>query len=132
MKTILQEAEEIIKERRPDYGPVTESFEAVAQVWSALLRNKLKEPLAAPEVGILMSAFKLVRESNQHKRDNLVDASSYNELTNIVHSELEAKTIEARAPKPIKPSCPKCRAEMNHHPNVMGMYQCPNCYKPNA
>ena len=77
-KSIAEEAQEIIAgARQQEYGDARQSFEAIAKVWSALLRQKLSSDLTAADVALLMTSLKLVRESNQPKRDNRVDAIGY-------------------------------------------------------
>lgn len=72
--TILEEAEEIINgPRRASYGPVEESFERVALVWSGILGTKV----TAIQVALMMTGLKLCREGNAHHRDNLVDIVGY-------------------------------------------------------
>lgn len=77
-ESICEEATRLVDgPRRGEYGPAKDSFNNIAAVWSAILHKKLKEPLTAHEVAILMAGFKLVRESNKEKRDNRVDAVGY-------------------------------------------------------
>ena len=78
-KSILSEAEEIVNgSRHSDYGDAKESFGRVATIASVMTGKEL-----APEdcCAVLM-AVKLVRESFNHKRDNLVDLCGYAELMN--------------------------------------------------
>ena len=78
-KSILSEAEEIVNgSRHSDYGDAKESFSRVATIASVMTGKEL-----APEdcCAVLM-AVKLVRESFNHKRDNLVDLCGYTELMN--------------------------------------------------
>ena len=78
-KSILSEAEEIVNgSRHSDYGDEKESFSRVATIASVMTGKEL-----APEdcCAVLM-AVKLVRESFNHKRDNLVDLCGYTELMN--------------------------------------------------
>jgi hypothetical protein len=85
MSELLREADEVINgPRRVSYGPVEESFDALAQVLSVVLRKKLKEPLDEHDVGLMMLSHKLVRESNAHERDNLRDLAGYAALTERV------------------------------------------------
>ncbi len=73
-ETIFQEAERIVGgERRQDYGDVRESFTRIAKAWSAVLPCDV----TAEQVALCMIGLKLVRESNAHKRDNLVDICGY-------------------------------------------------------
>jgi hypothetical protein len=80
-KTITQEANEIINgPRREAYGDARESFAAIADVWGRVL----KRPVTAREVALCMIGLKLLRESNRHGRDNLVDICGYAELAEKV------------------------------------------------
>lgn len=73
-KSILLEAEEIINgPRRDSYGPVEESFQRVAAVWSAVL----KTTITPHQVALCMIGLKLCREANKPARDNLVDICGY-------------------------------------------------------
>ena len=84
MKTITQEAEEIINgERREAYGSVNESFTNTAKIWSGILGFDI-----TPEkVSLCMIGLKLQRESNRHKRDNLVDIIGYSLLSEKLNEE---------------------------------------------
>ena len=85
MSDVLEDAARVIHgPRRQSYGPVEESFDALAQVLSVVLRKKLKEPLDEHDVGLMMLSHKLVRESNAHERDNLRDLAGYAALTERV------------------------------------------------
>lgn len=81
---ILTEARDIISgPRREAYGDVTESFERVAIVWSALLKHEV----TASDVALLMAAFKLCREANRPSHDNRVDAIGYLALKEQLHAK---------------------------------------------
>lgn len=72
--SILAEADLlIVGDRRNDYGPVEESFEWVASMWSTWLGM----PISPEDVAVMMALLKICREKNRHKRDNLVDAAGY-------------------------------------------------------
>lgn len=94
MSGILQEADEIVNgARATDYGDARESFEKIADVANLLLDSQekgllmAKEGLCAEAVCKVMMAVKLVRQSNKHKRDNLVDLCGYAELLNRLQGE---------------------------------------------
>ena len=79
-QTILQEAQNIVYEsdsKRLQYGEITQTYQKTSEAFRALT-GVLIEP---EHVGILLVLFKLNRECNSHKRDNLVDACGY--LTGI-------------------------------------------------
>lgn len=60
-------------DRKQSYGDARESFDRIAQVWSAIL----KTPVTGQQVALCMAGLKLCREANQPKRDNRVDAIGY-------------------------------------------------------
>lgn len=76
---ILHQVDGIISERGLQYGDPSESFTQIAEIWTTLLRAQLApgQRVSASDVGLLMAALKIVRQSNTHKRDNLVDAIGY-------------------------------------------------------
>ena len=78
-KSILSEAEEIVNgSRHSDYGDANESFSRIATIASVMTGKEL----SPDDCCAVMMAVKLVRESFNHKRDNLVDLCGYAELMN--------------------------------------------------
>ena len=78
-QSILSEAEEIVNgSRHSDYGDTRESFSRVATIASVMTGKEL----SPDDCCAVMMAVKLVRESFNHKRDNLVDLCGYAELMN--------------------------------------------------
>lgn len=65
--------------RQDQYGKPERSFEALADVFTGLLKRKLRDDarVSAEDVALLMVGLKITRESNQRKRDNVVDAHGY-------------------------------------------------------
>ncbi len=75
--TITEEAESIINgPRRDSYGPVEESFQRTANIWSGILNI----PVSPQQVALCMIGLKLQREANQPARDNRVDIAGYDLL----------------------------------------------------
>src|ERR1700749_2852277 len=77
---VLTEAKGLIEgDRNKSYGSPTQNFTNTAEIWTALLRHKLKdgEAITATEVGTLMVGLKLARTIAQPKRDNFVDMAGY-------------------------------------------------------
>ena len=75
---ILETASKIINgPRRDAYGSAKESFGRIAAGWSALLETKLKQPITARDVALLMVVFKAHRDANKAGVDNLVDICGY-------------------------------------------------------
>ena len=76
--SILLEAESIVNgARHADYGG-TEGIERIAKV-ASIITNK---DLTPKDIALVMISLKLVRESFNHKRDNLVDICGYSEILN--------------------------------------------------
>lgn len=80
--TILDEAKTVINgERQDQYGSPEDSFTAIGDVWSWYLSGLAPGlhpvTITKKEVAVMMVLFKLARQMNQHKRDNLVDAAGY-------------------------------------------------------
>lgn len=93
---ILEEVEKILGgDRRSDYGEASASFKRIADYWNAYLchkRDKIDraaheedlpyeflrgEYLTGHDVAMLMILFKIAREENKHKHDNLADIIGY-------------------------------------------------------
>ena len=75
MKTILQEADEIINgERAKDYGPASENFKRIAELWSVVLGQEI-----TPEhVVLCMIQVKVARLCNSpDHRDSVMDIAGY-------------------------------------------------------
>lgn len=62
--------------RRESYGPVRESFERDALVWSQILGVEV----TPRQVALCMIGLKLLREANKASRDNRVDLAGYTAL----------------------------------------------------
>ena len=79
---ILAEALEVINgERQDTYGSPEDSFELIGDYWTVYIREKFKQNpearITPRDVALMMTLFKIAREHNQAKRDNLVDAAGY-------------------------------------------------------
>ena len=74
-ESITDEAQKIINgPRRDDYGPVEESFQQIATMWSALFGKEI----TSKDVALAMICLKVCRESGpKHTRDSLVDIVGY-------------------------------------------------------
>lgn len=89
-KSILSEAEEIVNgNRQSDYGDANESFSRIATIASVMTGKEL----SPEDCCAVMMAVKLVRESFNHKRDNLVDLCGYAYIMNEI-KESEKKENE--------------------------------------
>lgn len=87
--SVLDEAKAIINGERQDvYGSPEDSFQLIANYWNTYLNSvgdfeRIPETqddavnLTAGDVALMMTLFKIAREANQHKRDNVRDAAGY-------------------------------------------------------
>lgn len=88
--SVLDEAKAIINGERQDvYGSPEDSFRLIANYWNTYLDSRPgyatfmgakpdhAQPLGKEDVAIMMTLFKIAREANQHKRDNIRDAAGY-------------------------------------------------------
>ncbi len=72
--TLFEQANKVINGARRDaYGPVEESFNRIALIWSGVLGVKV----TAKQVAQCMIGLKLHREANSHQDDNIVDMYGY-------------------------------------------------------
>lgn len=93
VESTLQEADRLINgPRRQEYGPVQESFRQIAMIASIGIRKHL----SPADVCKVMLAVKYVRESQIHKRDNLVDLNGYSDLLQQLHDKQVADMQESR------------------------------------
>lgn len=64
----------ITGQREQDHGEMENSFEAIAELWSAYLYSEI----SAKDVGIMMALLKIARIKTGHDvRDSFVDACGY-------------------------------------------------------
>lgn len=77
---LLNEAKDLIEgDRNKTYGSPTQNFQNTAELFTTLLRHKLKdgETIHPYEIATLMIALKLARTIAEPKRDNFVDIAGY-------------------------------------------------------
>ena len=76
--SVLAEAMRVINGERQDvYGAPERSFERIANYWTEYLGDQMTDRITPQDVAMMMTLFKVAREANQHKRDNIVDAAGY-------------------------------------------------------
>ena len=86
-KSILEEAIEIVNgSRRTDYGDPVESFKRIAQMANLMSNSNDFTPV---KCCIVLMATKLTRESNAHKRDNIVDLAGYGYILQLLEEDKE-------------------------------------------
>lgn len=76
-------------ERLDSYGSPLESFTRVSDYWNTYLsHNNIDiENLKPSDVAMMMVLFKIAREENKYKEDNIVDAIAYLTLYNNLIKE---------------------------------------------
>jgi hypothetical protein len=77
--SVLEEAITTINGERQDvYGSPEDSFAIIADYWNVYLGGEaVGVRVNAQDVALMMTLFKIAREANQHKRDNILDAAGY-------------------------------------------------------
>ena len=75
---ILYKVKNIVTGDRLDsYGLPKESFQRIADYWNIYLSHKKDNIIISKDVAMMMALFKLAREENKHKEDNIVDMLAY-------------------------------------------------------
>lgn len=77
---ILQTAQTLITgQRQQDYGPPTENFQRIAELWNVRLRPYLKEgkEIDGQIVAELMILLKVARAVNSPTEDTYIDIAGY-------------------------------------------------------
>lgn len=91
--SILNTVDGILNGDRLDsYGSPLESFIRISDYWTDYLLHKgITDNILKPSDAVMMMVlFKLAREENKHKEDNIVDAIAYLVLyNNLIREELE-------------------------------------------
>ena len=76
---ILDKVKNIVNGDRLDsYGLPKESFQRIADYWNVYMNHTIGDGDILPkDVAMMMVLFKLAREENKHKEDNIVDMLAY-------------------------------------------------------
>lgn len=87
---ILEEANSLVHgDRGAAYGHPLDDYTRTAALASALLSGKLREPITAEEMILVMCCVKLSRQVHAPKRDNMTDLAGY--------ALCEQRAVEERA-----------------------------------
>ena len=71
----------IIKDRQEDYGDYEENFALLAEMFSIILFDKIKQALNPEDVGHIMMALKLYRCTKKYKANSYDDLAIYCKMT---------------------------------------------------
>lgn len=76
---ILNKVKNIVNGDRLDsYGLPKESFQRITDYWNVYMNHTIGDGDILPkDVAMMMVLFKLAREENKHKEDNIVDMLTY-------------------------------------------------------
>lgn len=79
MSDMFDEVRRIYRERGESYGPVQDHWSRTAEIWTALLGERLVpgDALTAADVARFYVADKLVRDTSTPLADNLCDIAGY-------------------------------------------------------
>ena len=77
-ESLFTDASTIINGERQDmYGAPEDSFSLIAKLWSMYWQRQEENRFHAKDVAMFMMLYKIARQMNQNKRDNLVDIAGY-------------------------------------------------------
>ena len=76
---LFKNCQYVLEARASDYGKAAGNFGRVAELWNLYLEANFSNPirLTDSDVAMMMCLFKLVREFNSRKEDNIIDAINY-------------------------------------------------------
>jgi translation initiation factor 2 alpha subunit (eIF-2alpha) len=74
-------------DREEKYGHPADIFKKTAIIWTGILEDKLKTPIEAHEVGLMMAGHKIAREAQNPNVvvDNLDDTKGYINTVSMVY-----------------------------------------------
>jgi Domain of unknown function (DUF6378) len=86
-KTPSEKGKEAVDDRKQKYGHPADVFKKTAIIWTGILEDKLKTPIEAHEVGLMMAGHKIAREAQNPDvvADNLTDISGYADTVSMVY-----------------------------------------------
>ncbi len=100
LEEILDIAKETISgPRYEQYGDPIKSFQDIAKRWNHFLHKRgiLEKTtnITSAEVVFMLVEFKMERECNNHKKDNLIDICGYISLMNYIQNDIPSDSEES-------------------------------------
>jgi len=89
--SLLEEAQQITRKRRDNYGGPQANFGRIASMWETILGV----PISAEKVGLCMIAVKIARHLHVPHRDNLVDIAGYADCLDVLTRAKEGTSAQA-------------------------------------
>lgn len=84
MIDILDHVRDLINgTKREEYGEIHASFGRIAELWGIILNRSI----TSTEIALCMIAFKLAREVEKHKQDNIIDILGYAYCLALLNNE---------------------------------------------
>lgn len=94
IQSVLDIAKDIVAgPRRESYGHPRDSFQKIANLWTAYLNIDISKQ----DVAMMMVLLKVMRQKNKHNMDNLIDICGYAALANVLYGERNAQN--SRTPR---------------------------------
>lgn len=88
---LLDAADTVDGERQDQYGNAEDSFAVIAELWSSYINigrpQSEQIEITAKDVALMMVLFKVAREGNSPKRDNLLDLAGYAALAQRIEEK---------------------------------------------
>tara|TARA_R110000851_G_scaffold180064_2_gene327232 strand:+ start:1076 stop:1342 length:267 start_codon:yes stop_codon:yes gene_type:complete len=75
---ILESASDAVADREGHYGAPIDNFQTIAELWMAILGNKLEGQITAADVAMMMCCVKLARlKTTPNHEDSAIDLAGY-------------------------------------------------------
>jgi uncharacterized protein DUF6378 len=86
-RSILEEAAEVLADRRARVDGPKGNFARIAKAWSIVFEHEV----TPRQVALCMIGLKFCRECHEHWRDNLVDLAGYADCAAVVSGDYDAE-----------------------------------------
>ena len=90
MKTILDEASEVTKQRQAQHDVPEDNFKRIADFWNSYLENKSSKEITPADVARMMILFKVARDMWKHSVDSSIDMAGYAHCLSRVEGDYDS------------------------------------------